>query len=340
MTGHALGHIRILDCSQFVAGPYCAKLLADLGAEVIKVEPPGGDVARRRGPFWHDVPSAETSGLFLYLNTGKLGVTLDLGKASGRDILRRLAGEAGILVEDFPPGTLEGWGLGYESLCQNNHSLIMTSITPFGQSGPYCDYKAYYLNSFHSGGEGYLTPGWAPEFIERPPLRVGNYVGEYVSGLSAAVATLSALYRQRATGVGQHIDISKQEALIALNPSELNMYPNYGLVASRASRVLRFGGLLPCRDGYIEVSIYGEVKEIDAAEGRVLILYYDYDTDNDASAEIIIGEEAEIENVASLADIEEGDWVDVTYNVTDGRNMAALIIVEKEEALSDEGVTE
>ena len=153
MTDGALQGVRLLEYGQLVSAPYCAKLLADLGAECIKIEePPVGDPARRRGPFPDDIPHPEKSGLFLYVNTNKLGVTLDPRTPTGRLIFQRLAQEADVLIEDRPPGEMERLGLGYAALSALNPALIVTSITPFGQTGPYKDYKTYHLNLYHASG--------------------------------------------------------------------------------------------------------------------------------------------------------------------------------------------
>jgi crotonobetainyl-CoA:carnitine CoA-transferase CaiB-like acyl-CoA transferase len=232
--------------------------MADLGAEVIKVEPPGnGDEARSRGPFLNDIPHQERSGLFFYLNTNKLGVTLNLARAEGRNIFKLLVADADVFVDDWPPGALNNLGLGYVDLRKINPRLVMTSITPFGQSGEYKDYKAYPLNTFHSCGEGYVTPGHNP-FPERPPLKQGTYAGEYEVGIQSALATLAALFYQKATGQGQHIDISKQEALIGMSTAELSFYPNLGVVPTRGTRGYTVGGIMPCKDGFIEICLYSE----------------------------------------------------------------------------------
>ena len=259
MTDKMLSSVKALECCHLVAGPYCSKLLVDLGAEVVKIEQPGAaDPARQRGPFLNDIPHPERSGLFLYLNTNKLGITLNLEDHKGKDIFLKLVESVDILIEDQRPGFWGGLGLGYEQLKKVNGSLVMTSITPFGQTGPYHSFKCYPINLFHAGGEGYLTPGWGGYDPDRPPLRAGRYVGEYESGLSAAVATLGAFYWQQVTGKGQHVDVSQQQSLMALNPGEIRYYPNLGAVASRATRTLSFGGILPCKDGYVELSIYEE----------------------------------------------------------------------------------
>ncbi len=252
----ALGKVKVLEWAQFVAGPYCAKLLGDNGAEVIKVEQPGlGDEARRRGPFPQDIPHAERSALFLYLNTNKKGVTLDVTTETGREVFRKLIEHVDILVEDNPPHLLEERGLSYENLRKVNPRLIMASITPFGQTGPYRDYKAYYLNTFHGSGFGYLTPAAPgdPEVLKRTPIMLGGFLTEYYSGVSAAIGTLAALYVRRMTGEGQHIDVSKLETALLPQKEAIARCQSDGEVLNRASVIgaASWGGTLPCKDGYV-----------------------------------------------------------------------------------------
>ena len=252
--------VKTLELCQTIKGAYCAKILAQLGAEVVKIEQPKtGDPARQKEPFLDDLPHPEKSGLFLYLNTSKLGITLDLNCVKGQKLFKELIKGTDILIEDTKPGTMENFGLGYENLKSINPKLIMTSITPFGQTGPHRHHKAYPLNNFHSGGEGYLTPSWMG-YLERPPLKAGKYVGDYVSGIGGAVATLGGLFWQGSSGLGQHVDVSCQEILMQLNSGELMAYPNFGLLASRATRVALEGGFMPCKDGYVELAIYTEIE--------------------------------------------------------------------------------
>lgn len=254
MSEKGLGHLKILELCNLVAGPYSTKLLADLGAEVIKIEPPGaGDDARRRGPFLQDNPHPELSGLFLYLNTNKLGVTLDVTTNTGKNILIDLIKQTDIFVEDKPPALLEELGLTYEDLRKVNPKLVMTSITPFGQTGPYRDYKAYELNSYHAGGEGYLLPTQSPD-LSREPVKGGGLAGDCTCGLSAAIATLAAAYRMGATGLGQHIDVSKQDVLMTMALLEVAMFANMGIVRNRIERPLLMPTPMECQDGYIMVS--------------------------------------------------------------------------------------
>jgi crotonobetainyl-CoA:carnitine CoA-transferase CaiB-like acyl-CoA transferase len=255
MEKRALEGVKVLELAQFVAGPYCSKLLADLGAEVVKIEKPGiGDEARRRGPFPGDIPHSERSGLFLYLNTNKMGITLDPKVETGRKLFKKLVQGADILIEDNPPRVMEEEGLNYECLKKINPKLIMTSITPFGQTGAYRDYKAYYLNTYHAGGLGYITP-LRIAHPSRPPLKAGGYFGECSAGLAGAIATLAALYAQRKMGIGQRIDVSKQEVLLGLCMVYMGFYPNEGVVVDRFGRGLgmqtAMGGQQCCKDGYL-----------------------------------------------------------------------------------------
>jgi CoA:oxalate CoA-transferase len=273
MTDGPLNGLKVVELCSFVAGPYCTKLFADFGAEVIKIEPPGvGDEARRRGPFLHDNPDPELSGLFLYVNTNKLGVTLNLNPATGRDIFKKLIANADILVEDRSPGEMEKLGLNYEVLKEINPSLIMASITPFGQDGPYRDYKAYYLNAFHASGAGYVLPAASPN-ADREPIKGGGYVGECDIGVNASVAIMAALYWRDAGGTGQYIDISKQEAEMALERVNIARYYELGKSPTRYEINRVRDTLLRCRDGgYVMIVLHpdkqwnGVVEALDNPE--------------------------------------------------------------------------
>ncbi len=173
-----LSDLRVLDISEEVAGPFCTKLLAGLGAEVIKVETPGaGDASRRAGPFVHDTPQAEQSASFLYLNTGKKSITLDIASPTGVSILRRLVQDCTLLVESFPPGYMGQLGLDYAALERLNPGLIYTSITPFGQTGPYRHYKGSDLVAQALGALMH-TIG----LPDREPLKIGGNVALYTTG--------------------------------------------------------------------------------------------------------------------------------------------------------------
>ncbi len=256
MVEGILSGVKAVEYCSSVAGAYCTKLFADLGAEVIKIEAHGlGDESRRQGPFLHDIPHPELSGLFLYLNTNKLGVTLDINSPIGKDIFKRLLAQADIMVEDMPPGGMEELGLGYDSLKEIFPSLIMASISPFGQTGPYRNYKSYHLNTFHASGAGYLLPTSSPD-LKREPIKGPGLLGEYDAGISAAVAIISALYWRRAGGVGQHIDVSKQEAIMHLEKVFLAKLYDEGKSPTRTAIGSRAVVLRCKRDDYILIEYY------------------------------------------------------------------------------------
>ncbi len=252
MSDGALQGVRLLEYGQMISAPYCAKLLADLGAEVIKIEEPSaGDPARRRGPFPDDIPDPEKSGLFLYLNTNKVGITLDPRSPTGRLIFRRLAEQTDVLIEDRPPGEMERLGLGYAALSALNPGLIVVSVTPFGQTGPYKDYKTYHLNLYHASGHSsfyYVTP---TDDGGRAPLVAGGWVGEYDGGLTAAVACMAALMARLATGEGQHIDVAKFDTMVGLERVEVARWANDPAPVPLRGMV---GGLVPCKDGHIVIT--------------------------------------------------------------------------------------
>ena len=254
-SGRCLEGVRVLELAEGIAGPFCGRMLAGMGAEVIKVEPPEGDEARRWGPFPPSEEGPERSAAFLYANTGKLGVTLDIDAEAGRDVFRKLAADSDVLIEDRPPGFMDGAGLGYLALSDLNPRLIVTSITPYGQTGSYRHYRSYHLNVYHSGGEGYMLPGgmsWEM-FPERPPLQAGGYLGFYDAGLVAASATMLALHHALSTGEGQHVDGSMQDAQIALNRESVSSYTYLNRLETRATRAYSSGGLMPCKDGHVFV---------------------------------------------------------------------------------------
>jgi crotonobetainyl-CoA:carnitine CoA-transferase CaiB-like acyl-CoA transferase len=256
--------VRILDLGQGISGPYCTKILAHMGAEVIKVEPPEGDSARNMGPFPGDDPHPEKSGLFLAMNANKFGVTLDLASSGGAKALRNLAASADIVVENPPPDSLEAHGLGYQTLKEINPGLIFTSITPFGNRGPYKDYKATDLVLYHMSGHAHGVLGAVEDPDAEPPIRAGGHQAELVGGMAAATATLMAFYRKRMTGKGCRSDISSFEAMVnqlisglancawerPAPPRDLSKVEE----AAVGGVVSAIGGILPCNDGYVAIS--------------------------------------------------------------------------------------
>jgi crotonobetainyl-CoA:carnitine CoA-transferase CaiB-like acyl-CoA transferase len=202
--------IRVLELATDVAGPFAAKLLADFGADVIKVEPPGGDPARRHGPFPDACPNGpdpEQSALFLYLNANKRGLVADLAHPADRTLIADLAAASDLVIESHAPGVLAGAGLGYHDLCRRNPATVVTSITPFGQTGPYAHYKGADIVTYAMGGPMYGTG-----VDDREPTKLGGNLTSYQCGNLAATASLAAVTMAQHSGAGVHIDLSMFEA--------------------------------------------------------------------------------------------------------------------------------
>lgn len=232
-----------LEVSDFVAGPFCGKLLSGLGFTVVKVQPPPHIAGGRQHGKPQGLPQyPEPPSVGLYLNIGKLSVTLDIEKPEGTRVFADLARRASVIVEDRPPGYMAGLGLSYPELAQANPRLVVLSLTPFGQTGPYSRYKSYYLNTYHSGGDGFLQG-------DSTPTRGPGYLGEYQAGVSSAIAAMAAYYNARLTGQGQHVDVSKQEALMFTNRAVVSSYMNSGMLETRKTRSFPYGGRFRCKDG-------------------------------------------------------------------------------------------
>ena len=255
MPEHAL-ELRVIELADSVAGAYCGKLLAGFGAAVVKVErPERGDPLRAHGPFPDDEPHPERSGLFLHLNTGKQSVTLDYASESGKRILRRLLDDADVLIDGAAPGVLDDLGLGHAALAESNPKLVTTSVTAFGQSGPYRDLHSTELTRFALSGYMDLTG-----FPDREPLKTWGYLGEYMGGVCAALGTMSALAARDESGRGQHVDHSVFESMLILLGMPPFEYRYLGEVYKRAgndtpgvdsSRMPP--KVLPTSDGYVQM---------------------------------------------------------------------------------------
>jgi crotonobetainyl-CoA:carnitine CoA-transferase CaiB-like acyl-CoA transferase len=247
-----LSGLKVLDLTHYVAGPYATRLMASQGAEVIKVEKPdGGDPSRRLGPFPDDLPDPEKSGLFLYLNTSKKSVTLNLKTEDGKRIFRELVAWADVLVENFSPRVMPGFGLDYQTLEKINPGLVMTSVSNFGQTGPYRDYSAREINLYAIGGLMYITGD-----ADREPLHMAARLAQYGAGQNAFVATLSALWHKENTGEGQHVDVAISEYIATILENALSMYSytggNFRRTGNRGYGRAAWGPY-PCKDGYVGV---------------------------------------------------------------------------------------
>lgn len=241
--------VRVLELGEMVSAAYASKLIGDLGAEVIKVEEPGGDPARQRGPFPDDRVDPEKSGTFLALNTNKRGLSLDLVRDAAA--LRQLVAETDILIHNYPPRRMAELGIAYEPFRQRNPRLVMCSITPFGLTGPHKDYHAYELTTAHGGGWAWLSPG-ASERPDLPPLKAAGHQTDLQAGLTAAMVSMAAYARALETGQGEHIDLSVQEYVASFLEQNFVYYSYMGQVASRlGQRLLAPWGMFACRDGLI-----------------------------------------------------------------------------------------
>ena len=264
MAQAALDGISVLDLTHHIAGPYCTKLLADFGADVIKVERPGsGDPTRHRGPFVNDDPHPDKSLPFLYLNTSKRSVTLNLKTEDGRRILKELVRDSNILVENFRPDMLPSVGLDYEELRRVNSSLVMVSISNFGQSGQYRDYEASDIVEYALGGLLYIFGS-----NDREPLKHALDQAQYKAGTNAASGAAIALLHQQLTGQGQWVDVSIQESITSALRDTTTAFAYNGAVKWRQPKETGEmpRGPVETSDGYLMPIIFGGAGWDDAVD--------------------------------------------------------------------------
>ena len=273
----ALADLRVVDLSvgvfEGLAGAFCAKMFADFGADVIKVEPPDGDLARQLGPFPHDKPEVDTGGMFRYLNTNKRGITVDFDQYApsplreragacpvldtgvrvdaysdqphGLARLHELCSTADVVVETFRPGYIHSLGLAYDDLAEINHGVILVSVTPFGQTGPWRGYQATDLVAYAASGQSYVNGS-----PDREPLKEPGDESCFQTGACAFLGAMTALAHRDMTGEGQHVDVSMQEAgASAFSPQILGAMHRGG-PEKRGSTPL-----LPCKDGYVSLNV-------------------------------------------------------------------------------------
>jgi len=246
-----LSDITVLDLSEGVSGPLCAKLLAGMGAEVIKVERPHvGDESRNAGPFPNDDPHPEASAAYLFLNMGKKGITLDIEADTGSSILRRLAGDVDILIESHAPGVMESRAVGYSDLEPINPGLVYTSITPFGQTGPYRDYKGGDLIIQAVGA--LMHPIGLPN---KEPIKVGGSAALHSVGMSAFSGTMMALYVRDVEGYGQHVDVSAMQT-VTVTQIHASIHHQFGRIPTR-----RESTLVEAADGWVNPGLEIGVQE-------------------------------------------------------------------------------
>jgi crotonobetainyl-CoA:carnitine CoA-transferase CaiB-like acyl-CoA transferase len=245
--------LRIIECGQGISAAFATKLLADLGADVIKVEPPEGDLSRRRGPFPDNRPAAEKSGMFTYLNVNKRGVVADLTQLRGQQLLSRLLERADILIHNVPPAERAAAGLQSETLIKDYPRLVVASISIFGEPGPFANYRGYELTAANASGWAFVSPGASPH-ADLPPLRCFGEQCDFQAGVHAAMVTLAAYLHRRKSGNGQSIEISEREVVTGLIENNLVHYTYAGRVASRlGNRVIGPWFIADCSDGQIFV---------------------------------------------------------------------------------------
>ena len=253
-TTTGLGQYRVLDLSTGISGPFAARLFGDYGSDVIKVESPGvGDPSRRLGPFHHDEPHPEKSLSYLYLNNNKRGVTLSLETAQGRQIFKEMLKKADGLIESYDPGYLDSLGLGYEEIEQINPRVVVTSITPFGRSGPYRDFQGNDLLYQAMGGIMYTSGAYG-----REPLKHGHPQTLWMGGIIAAYATSAALFTAMLNGQGQNIDLSMAEVAASHHYTSSIRYIYNGSIERRAPKIesgstkgTKFEGIVSAQNGHI-----------------------------------------------------------------------------------------
>ena len=257
MPYQTLNNIRIIDASTGIAGPYAGKMLADYGADVMKLELPAApDHSRDAGAFLDGIPHPEKSALYLHLNAGKRGITLDPSNEEGRRMFTELAAQCDVVLESFRPGQMAEWGAGYHNLRDVRSDIVMTSVTPYGQTGPHKDYEFAELTIFAAGGAMHREG-----LPDREPLRYGAEIAQYFSGTTAAAATMIALFGVAMHGEGEWIDISMQECM-AGHPHQVGrrtpwIYGNEPdprkppRLAAAGMREPYAVGTFRCKDGYV-----------------------------------------------------------------------------------------
>lgn len=268
-----LSPYRVLDlCDK--QGLFCGKLLSDFGTNVLKIEEPGGDSARNIGPFYGDVPDPEKSLFWWAFNTNKKSITLNITTADGKKIFKRLVQTSDIVIESFRPGYLDDLGLGYSQLSEINPSLIMVAITPFGQTGPYKNYKASDLICMAMGGIMYLTGS-----PDRPPVRISCPQSYLQAGAEAATGALAALYYRSRTGRGQFVDVSIQASLVTLLLQARPFWDISKIIFKRSGQIR--GGfkaakgvrqVWTCKDGHVCFNLSGGPAGVISNKGFVELM--------------------------------------------------------------------
>jgi formyl-CoA transferase len=259
-----LSNLKVVEMGTLIAGPYCARLLAEFGAEVVKVETPGeGDPLRK----WRRLH--EGTSLWWYAQArNKKSIAVNLREADGQSIVRRIAAKADIVIENFRPGTMEKWGLGYEALSRENPGLIMVRISGFGQTGPYKERPGFGAIGESMGGMRHITG-----YPDRAPVRVGISIGDSLAAMFGVIGALAAVHQRQASGRGQVVDVALYEAVFAMMESMLPEYGLDGYVRERTGASLPGivpSNTYPCKDGYVVIGANADsiFKRMMRAIGR------------------------------------------------------------------------
>ncbi len=264
MPVNALEHLTIIELCDTIPGSMGCKILADFGAEVIKIEPPEkGNGLRYCGPFFNDREDPDLSRPFLFYNTNKKGVTLDINTKQGQNLFKEMISKANVLVEDTVVGTMEALGLSHKSLKKINPGLVMVSVTPFGQFGPYKSFKANELNIAQCGGIGNMLPYFTAD-MSRPTIKPGGKALSGVSGMVVALSALGATFDQTRAGKGCHIDVSQQDSQLLVEGLGLIFGDCYKLKFSRMRHTpmaRSFREPFKCKDGYFMICLNTEDRE-------------------------------------------------------------------------------
>jgi benzylsuccinate CoA-transferase BbsE subunit len=292
-----LGDIRVLDLSD-EKGVYCGKLLADHGADVIRIEPPGGHPMRNLGPFVDDDPDPQKSLYWFQFNTSKRGITLNLENADGQELFKKLIKSTDVLLETYPPGYLSELELGYDQLKKINPELIQTSITPFGQTGPYKDFQGSDMVAQAMGGIMFLAG-----YPEDPPNRIACSQAYHCAGVQAAVGTMIALYSREFFGKGQTVDISLQESVLMAMETSMQHYDMRKEIITRSGKdepVLPGLGIYKSSDGYV----FSQIVAHAGANWDVIIDWMDSE--------------------GKVGDLKDSRWNDVFEIMMDLKQIVAL----------------
>jgi benzylsuccinate CoA-transferase BbsE subunit len=270
MRGNLDG-VRVLDLTG-ESGHFAAKLLGDLGADVVKIEPPTGDPVRHRGPFWGHADDPERSLVWLAYNTSKRGITLDLGKRRGRDLFLDLAARADVVIETAAPKPLAATGLGWDELHARNPRLVLCSLTPWGQTGPYAEWRGSDLTAVAMSGNLHCTGD-----PDRAPVRCSLPVAHFHGSIEAALAVTFALIARETSGKGQHLDVAMQAAMVMPNMATASMFKMTGNRGARAGAFFRQGKsdqreIWPCKDGYVSFAIRGGPARIPGLIAMVKLM--------------------------------------------------------------------